>query len=345
MAQEYVFRFLSVRPANLEKQIDLQPQKVGLYTGFTGRSVLSDELANAAGSIESAKVIVAEFRTTNRYVKTVEALPFDVNPGLDWAQKNAKVVATDTSVRAGIESAYGGTKVTALAKDANLQESMGRLADTLLAETVVPNPDRILLDRLSVALKLLVFISEVANSKLANSLLPPSATVGEVIGARTILVPPVGKSGPIRTKDSLLANESTIAPPIIVPAVDTSNLRLALADLEKAHQELSGLATNPNAITLKPNPQSDTDRIASLEAQLKACQSSGQATADTSKRSTILRTVMRPVLADNAVANLSDATKRALANLKVDNAFVDPVASVGMIEKQMYVHSSQLPTT
>src|SRR5215831_19279540 len=103
MAQEYIFRFLSVRPASTESQIDRRPQKVGIYSGFTGKSALSDALAKTAGDIDSAKRIVTDFRQTDRYVKAAEGLSFDVNPGLNWAQKHTQTLATDDSVVAGVE--------------------------------------------------------------------------------------------------------------------------------------------------------------------------------------------------------------------------------------------------
>ena len=135
-----------------------------------------------------------------------------------------------------------------LAKDARFQDALGRLADTLLAETVVPNQDSVNLDRLSLAHKLMIFVTEVAN----GASFAEGALIGEIVGARTILVAPVGKTGPVRTKGSLLANASLPEPPPPVEAgPDLAALAKSLADLKEAHTELSGLATRSSALVLQ----------------------------------------------------------------------------------------------
>jgi hypothetical protein len=336
MSAEYVFRFLSVRPADSQKKIVQRPQKVGLYTGFKGESALSTALGQATGKLPTAVRVVTQFRGTDRYIKSVESIPFNIRPGLDWVEMNPKAPVADSATISGLEAAMGGATMVAMTKDAKFQDALGRLADTLLAETVVPNQDSVNLDRLSLAHKLMIFVTEVAS----GFVFPEGALIGEIVGARTILVSPLGKISPARTKTSLLANASLPkAPPAAEAGPDLEALAKSLADLKEAHTELSGLATRSSALVLQV-PKGQV-----LSQAVEAPVLTHAPTASTAKAAAATRISVgvspeqtqptRPVLSPESVKGLSAPTKRALSSVKLDTSSLDVVGTVALLERQI----------
>lgn len=346
MSQEYVFRFLSVRPADSQKKIVQRPQKVGLYTGFTGQSALSSALAQSqasTGNVPVAVRVVGQFRTSDRYVKSVESLPFNVEPGLDWIEMNPKAPVADSATITALEAALGGS-MGELAKDGKLQDSLGRLADTLLAETISPNSDTLNLDRLSLAHKLLIFITEIAN----GAAFPEGALIGEIVGARTILVAPLGKTGPVRTKDSLLANASLPeAPAPAETQPDIDKLTSHLADLKQAHTELSALATRSNALILQlPKAVTQLDPPDLTHGPTATISTAAGTKAAAPQVSAGVNPVQnqptRPVLSPEAVKGLSSSAKRALTATKIETSSLDVIGTVAALEREMGTVGAQL---
>ncbi len=346
MSEEYVFRFLSVRPADSQKKIVQRPQKVGLYTGFTGQSALSAALSEGAGKVSVGSRVVTQFRGTDRYIKSVETLPFDVQPGLDWVEMNPKAPVADPATISGLEATLGGGTMATLAKDSKFQDALGRLADTLLAETVVPNQDSVNLDRLSLAHKLMIFVTEVAN----GTTFAEGALIGEIVGARTILVSPVGKLGPVRTKNSLLANASLPeAPPPVEAGPDLAALAKNLADLKEAHTELSGLATRSSVLVLQvpkaPVFAQGTPVLSQSEApvlSIAGAPTNAAATRVSAGVNPQQTQPTRPVLSPESVKGLSAATTRVLSAAKLDTSSLDVVGTVALLERQIGTVGAQL---
>jgi hypothetical protein len=343
MAQEYVFRFLSGRPADLAKKLDRTPAKLVLYDGVRDDSQFRAELEqlDVFADLPAARRLVERFRRSPAFVRTPADLAFDARPGLDWALANAKRLATDAQVKSGLEAAYS-IDIAKLVDDRALHESLRRLADTLLAQTVAPSREDVDLDGLTTVYKLLMFIVEVARGPD----LPAQATVGDLVGLRTLIVPAVGKLRP-QPPDQPAPIPASPAP----GPDDRAALVPELADLEQAHGELAALATDPAAVASQPIAVGTSDRVAALEAQLQACRDAArgaQADRDSAAAAagapTMVRTPVGVELTADAARSLSAASERAMAALKLDVSSLDPVEAVRQIERRIAGVSARLAT-
>jgi len=338
--KEYVFRFMSGRPANLEKKRERAPARLVLYEGVSKSSPFKAAVGKAA-TLPEARRLVEELRRGGEHVRGTEQLPFDVAPGLDWALAHAKLTASDPQVKQGLKAAYS-TSVSSLAGDAKLQESLLRLADTILAQTIVADSQDLELDRLTLAYRLLTFIHEVA----AGAALPAEATVGDLVGRRTLIIPTIGKTAPQREEPQ---PPQPPAPQPDPAAEQRAALMSELAALEQAHSDLSKLAVQPSAVALQALAGADAERAVALEAQLRTLQASvarvnieREARATGSSPATMAAT-KRLVLAASAAEGLSSATKQALAGLRIDLATVEPLEAVRLLEGQIAAVAAQLP--
>ncbi|HEX5760830.1 MAG TPA: hypothetical protein VF121_16695 [Thermoanaerobaculia bacterium] len=346
MAQEYVFRFLSVRPANTQKKRERAPAKTPLLPDRVPDSELRRGLAAAHGAgagRNEVRRLVAEFKRGNRYVRDLDALPFDVRPGLKWAETRANALPPELNSRAELEEVYG-RPLDRLAGSQEFTEALGRLADTLLAETLLPAGESANLDQLTAAYKLLLLIVDLA----AGVELPEEQTIGELVASRTLVVPSLGKL-PLQRVEPPPPPPS---PPPDPAAAERERIKNRIADLEAAHRELANLALDPKALYKPTQPIKESARLAALEGRMRAVEGAkperdlaASAAVPPGPQLTELRGAGAVVLAHARAAGLSGATKRALSELKVDTKNIDPVATVGVIERELDHLASRLPAS
>ena len=211
-----------------------------------------------------------------------------------------------------------------------------------------PNAEGAPQRRRSLAYKLLNFALAVGK----GTGFPAGATVGDLVGRRTIVVPAVGKLAPQRsTPDG--APPAQAPPPAAPPTTDDrAALLRELEGLQQVHSELTNLATTPAAVILQ-SAQTDADRITSLESQLRNAQAESQqapaagtaAAVPASRSAFAAATLVRPVLTQKAVETLSSASKQTLSSLNFDLAKIDPVLAVRTVERRMNSLSAELPAT
>jgi hypothetical protein len=345
--QEYVFRFMSSRPANLSKPLERADAKVVLYEGLTKASKLRTALEKVTlekAPVAEAARLVEAFRATPEFVAATDELPFEVAPGLDWALQHPKLAAGDPEVAKGLKAAYG-KPVAQLASNAKLQESLLHLADAILAQTVRAAPEDLPLDTLTTGYKLLKFVLEVAQ----GTTFPEGTTVGDLAGRRDLIIPAVGKLAPQREEAQPEANP----PPKPDPVAEEERAALVseLASLQAAHAELARLATNPTALTLAPLAGQDGDRVAALEEQLRVAQAQSQLRARPEKEvklsgaaAATMSETQRVTLTSAALERVSSGTQQVLAGLQVDAATVEPIEAARLLEGRIAEVSAMVPS-
>jgi hypothetical protein len=335
MAQEFIFRFLSVRPAALDKKLKQAPTKTDLYPPIAGQTPFRTAIAraSAAGAKDEVVRLVSEFRKSGRYVATLRDLKFDVASGLDWAQLHVDSKLLDPATAAGIDKLYG-KPVNGVVGSVEYLDAVTRIADTLLAEALVRSRDASNVDRLVLAQKFLILLFEFAN----NVKFAPPTTVGDAIGSRTVIVPPEGEL----PQPQPPPNPPPPPPPPNPTGTDDAT-RQKLADYAQAHRELSDATVQPGALVQQHDAQTSEARITALEASLAACQAAHatKSAPELSGNAASLATG-RLALAPNAVAGLSETTKRVLDQLGIDRAAVQPLTVVAALEHKISETGSQL---
>lgn len=339
MAEEYVFRFVTMRPLNPAKKAERADAKTDLYPEVAGASEFHDAVRRAidagAGREELAD-LARRLAETERYVRRLEDLPFDVGPGLAWVAARIGEKPTKEA-QADLEKRYG-KKLRQLAEAPEARESLGRLADTILAETLAPGPARGELDRLTAAHKFLGLLFTLAGDHAGGGKL----TIGDLVAGRVVMVP----SG--RRPPQLRPEPEKPPEPDREAEAEAERLRERVRDLEHAHRELSDLAVKPSALA-QPRRDDDTVRLRALEARISelAAAEPRPKAADLEPGDPIgeLPGLGPVVLARSAVDTLSEPARRALESLKLDPEETDPVAASFRIEREMEALGAQLASS
>ncbi|MEN9934257.1 MAG: hypothetical protein RLZZ387_836 [Chloroflexota bacterium] len=344
MTQEYVFRFVSLRPANAQKKRERAAAKAPLYPKEAGETELRGALQRAhASGADRATVsrIVEEFRRGQQYVRSIDALPLDLSAGLEWVQANVALHPGDEAVRAGLQTLYGAPPEK-LVNSQPFRETLACLADTVMAETLARGDAEALPDELTAAHKLVLLILDVAG----RVSFPEGQTVGDLVAARTLVVPRFGR----------LPEEKVELPPQPDPTPDPGGperdrIRRRITDLEEAHREISTLAANPRAILKASQRASEDVRISALERRLSSVELQSRA-GEAAKR---IEKIGAPggslgqggglVLTLRSVESMSEASRRVVDELKLDRRGINPITAVGLIERELNLLGAQLAST
>src|SRR5215467_4045089 len=97
--QEFLFRFLSVRPADPKIKIERAPEKVQLYQGVDHSTNFQTEIAKVANTPDAETAIpgiVDRFRGSPQAVTDLSTLKTPVNAGVDWAIAHAATRLDDS---------------------------------------------------------------------------------------------------------------------------------------------------------------------------------------------------------------------------------------------------------
>jgi hypothetical protein len=341
MADEYVFRFISMRPLNPKKKTEREYTKTDLYPEAAGRSDFHDAVRRAIDEglgKKRLRELARTFAGTERYVRRIEDLPFDVGPGLAWTE--AHVGDKPAAARENLEKRYE-KPVDELIKGAPARESLGRLADTILAETLAPGPARGELDRLTAAHKLLSLLFTLADDPARFG----DLTVGDLVAQRVVMVRERGRPPQERP-----APEEP-PPPDDKEKEEAERLRARIRDLEHAHRELSDLAVKPSAVVQPESRRVEAGRLRALEERINMLAAAEpRAGAKRPRRLPAEPLGELPgtgpiVLSRDALNELSDSAKRALDELKIDLGEVDPVAASFRIEREMEMLGARLASS
>ena len=327
MANEFVFRFLSVRPAAAKEKIRRAPTKRPLYSGSSEKTPLIMAIEKVAAENSSAAIlrVVTEYIDSSAFVAATDELTFDVSIGLDWAQLHKDLLVTDPTVRTDLETLYGSPLKT-LVQSKELTASRDRCADTLYSLTYVSSSNYLNLDKVTAGYKLMLFLQDLAT----NASFPAGETVGDVL-SHTLILPSYTKASKPSTAEP--------PPPPPVPVVPDPSLpiRTKIASYEQAHGEIADLAMLPDSLTGGVATQSTGSSTATPGSR--------EGTTAPKKDALGLGATAKLVLTTAAVQSITPATIAVLTELKLDPAQLDPFAAVAAIERALTALSAQLATT
>jgi len=351
MLEEYVFRFLTVRPGNQRKKIERMPKTLPVYEADrpTPLSAKLKRLHDAGASPDEIMREVRRYQESPLHVKTLDGLPLEVNRALRWLAEHSGTAVKDLDLGGAVRTLFGRPAKELVATEA-FKTTLERLSDTLVAESFNPSWERPT-DGLTSARKWLGLIEMLARGKS----LDPDARLGAAFAQLTLSIPDFARlPAPTPSKEP--------APAPAEPGADDEErrrLRKQLQELEEAHRELSRKAIDDDAL-LKPEPHGDVQpRLAELEHRLTVIEAlrgvaplAGAGLVEgASKPEPLIGAAaltsgdVRVRLKPEAIAGLSDVSRRALADSRLDLAKIEPTLAVETLEGRMRVISASLAST
>ncbi len=317
MFQEYVFRFLALRPGTLLSKTVRAPQKILVYE--PGRSTelgktLERLHATRANAAEVMRVIAA-YQASDQHVANLDGLRLDIVRGLTWLASHSARRTDDVDLKQAFAQLYDASPQEIVASPEYL-DALDRVSDTLVAESFRASwftPT----DQLSAARKLLALIRASAD----GAALPPGEQLGSAFANLTLIIPEfAGVPGKLPAPP---------APPAPTDA-ERDRLRKHLQDLEQAHRELSRKITDERAIEasyarVEPAPGGHAARAAERDSD-----------APTASY------VARLAFSAGAIKSLSETTRRVLGKTRIDIGAIEPTSAVAVIEDEMNATSERL---
>lgn len=348
MLEEYVFRFLSVRPGSQTNKVQRRSKSVPIYEGaaLPPLGAALKELYDAGASAAEIVRAVRAYQGSASHVKTLDGLPLEMNRALDWLAEHSGARVKKLDLGGAVRTVFGHPAKELIATE-EFKTTRDRLSDTLVAEAIAPSWERPA-DSLASARKWLGLVELLARGQSLDS----DARLGVAFAQLTLSIPDFARLPAAPPQDP--------APAPKPPADDDEEhrrLRAHLRDLEDAHRELSRKAIDDDLL-IKPGPERAAQpklaeferRLSVVEARRDIAPAPGQGALEGPARlqSPIgaapiagadgARVVMKP----EAIADLSDVAKRVLADAKIDLAKVEPTLAVEMLEEQMRTTSARL---
>jgi hypothetical protein len=356
--QELIFRFFTVRTGSLEAKVERAPQRLLVYLPdrLTKLGQKLQQLYDKSASIAEIQRVIVAYQGSADQVKTLRGLPFDVTQGLDWVAENSRKKVSDLDFAAAIQQLYG-TSAAKIVVSADYLATLDRISDTIVAESFRASwqdPT----DPLSSARKLLALIAWTADGIALTG-----TTLGAALADITLSIADFAQLPRPETKPPS-------APPPAAEKPGNDPLLKRLHALEEAHREVSRKATDDDAL-VKPTPAKPVKdaaigkRMAALDSArfVLAADATGH---DDKTGSGILRSVemnsrllltiptgnpitvlpdARVTLKREAIAQLSETSRRVLSESKIDLARLEPFAAVTLIEDEMRATAAQLSSS
>jgi hypothetical protein len=341
VADEHLFRFLSVRPANPERKLEQAPAKVPLYTAQAPPSDFRRAVVQVLGTEGAAaaiKDLVQKFHDDGLFVDDLGALKLLVPAAIDWSLANAALLTTDPAVSSGLADALGTQPLAKVVETTAFRDAEVRIADSIYAETLVPTAgERVSYDRLVLAHKLLTFARELVR----KASFPSGATVGYAVGARTVVLGSAAARQPNKPQPQTQPTPSDPRPQRIAEIKD------ALAELEGAHAELSEATVQPGALeAIRADRPSIDSRLQTLERGFATTATSRAvappATPDDGSSPAASTDAARIQLTTAAVGGLSTQVREVVKGLQLSIDELDPIHAVGRIERRMTALGAEL---
>lgn len=372
MADESIFRFMTVRPAHLRRNTSSLKRLATFESGTAGSTTLATfTAAVAAGATRSE--LEEEARTAKNgtsYVRSPSELSFDVAPFVEWLDENEGETYSTVDLPATIQSLYGDTPVNIIASG-SFTDSFLRLEETMLIDSIVEEDDITqtrVSDDLIVAFKAMSLISQVARTTVD---LQPDDLVGSFLSHSSIVLPDLANllQLPLEEPDEPEPEEPD------EEAAAQAALRERLAQLEAAHREISRFARHerfratppvppPGEFPPQPPGGSPTGpcsghiiRSQKIECEIRnlanASQQAGRNEALASRfvamaaRNGAPTALAAPessqyIFSSDAYGQLSTETQQVLTELLYDSQAVNPAKALGDIEHEMEQIGAQL---
>ena len=348
MSQEYVFRFLTVRPGSQRKKIERAPKTVPVYdTGApTPLGAALKQLHDAGASAAEVLRLVRGYQESAAHLKSLDGLPFDVTKALQWlAEQSAKKVK-NVKFDVGLQKLYGHTAAELVATD-DFKRTRERLSDTLVAEAFRSTWERPT-DGLASARKWIWLVEQLAGGHS----LEPETPFGVAFADLLLWIADFARLPAPPKQDRPPA-----PPPTPDPAEEEREKhRVRLTELEDTHRELSRKTTEDEAL-IKPEVRVAEEgarfaafeqRLAKIESKCAEPPEGGVPRPDVSPKlppngGTLAGSGgARVLLTPATIAGLSDVAKRVLVDSKLDLAKVEPTFAVGVLEEEMRVTAARI---
>ncbi|KQY52619.1 hypothetical protein [Lysobacter sp. Root494] len=352
MTQEYIFRFLSVRPGSQRKKTERAPKTVPVYERNkpTQLATALKRLNDSGGSVAEVLRVVRAFQASDQHVKSLDELPFDVAAGLQWLAENDNRKSTDVDFAKALQELYDMPAKKIIAAP-DFLVTKERVSDSLVAEAFHSSWERPT-DSLTMARKFIALVEWAAKDKG----LDPGLPMGSAFAELKVSIPDFAR----------VPNPPKQEPPPVEDKPDPEaarrdKLRAHLQDLEAVHSELSNKAIDDDAL-LKPDRGSDESRkIADLETKLSSFEAlreddlrrledvrlGNEAKVHALPSASTLAGIgsARVMIKPEAIARLSGTAHRVLNDARIDLAKIEPTRAVELIEEQMRLTSNQLASS
>lgn len=320
MAREDVMRLVAVRAAAQKNQ---SWRQVPLY-GAEARDTELHRQIQAAGPRSHGGgrhfELAEGFRSGTTYVRQIESLDFPLRPLLRWAVDNGSVPISDADLPGFLLSAYG-RDASSLAGRADFRSTWGRLADTLLADSVgegVRTPAR---DEVVASLKLMWLIEITSRTEQA---VPLDMKVGTWLQRTVVVLPRVARRpgfSPARPAGGQQPSGSQPATP------DDSRLKQMVA----ARAELLRVTSRAESFE-QPAEEQPSELERRLDQVEQRCAGSSEPRLMRRPSRERSERLVRPMLARAAVDALPAATREVLASLRLDTERIDPFQAVAELD-------------
>lgn len=327
MAREDVMRLVAVRAAAQKTQSWRQIPLYGAEDRDTDlhRQVQAAGPRSRGGRGDGRHFELAEgFRAGGAYVRSVEDLDFPLRPLLRWAVDNGSVPVSDADLPGFLLSAYGGD-ASSLAGRADFRSTWGRLADTLLADSLgegLRTPAR---DEIVASLKLMWLIESTGHDEQAA---PADMTVGTWLQRTVVVLPRAARQpgfSPARPGGG--GQQPGGGQPA---APDDSRLKQMVA----ARAELLRVTSREESFE-QPAEEQPSELERRLDQVEQRCADSSEPRLMRRPSRERAERLVRPTLTRAAVDALPAATREVLTSMRLDMARLNPFQAVAELDSMI----------
>jgi hypothetical protein len=336
MKDEQVFRFVALRQSAKREDHDAASSRAIDYSVTGATPPLAEQIFALPVEQRTREVVrrlAIAFQQSERYVKSLAALPLDLAPLTRWADENGRKSLKELDVPAFIELVYKES-IRDLVKGKPFRESADNLAETLFSDAFGDGNASRRRDHVVYAIKLLHLLDEAAED---SELLASAEPLGEFLGRTVVVLPEL-------TRPQVEPGDGPVEPPLPPPKEpeDVREMRAKLARFMAAHDELTTVLSRTDAVEaiLREPP-----KVQARRGKAKAAAATGGTTSPEAPTvGTGLGETSPQIMLSRQIAGiLSNETGAVFGELKIDPKTVNPFAAVTTLETQMMAIAAALP--
>lgn len=350
MAEENIFRFLSVRPANLKSKTNLGDRKIQLYDVENGKTTelyhFVDKAVKEGVSMAKLQEIAKRFKQSDQYLNDIEELSFGISKLYEWFSINEDKKFDNAKLSEAIEKIFG-KKADEVVKQDEYQTSILKLADAILIDAIDRSDFNEQNSKYITCFKLFNIINAIADK---NIFLRDKNKLGEYLTETAIIIPRfLNPKKYIKTEEKIDSKEEA-------PKEDKKDKILAqLRELEVAYKELSSKGTDDKYRFISKKSKENDTRLTNLEQRVQ--------NLTRQKTSKVLEGKQQFVLVSNAatktidksnseflfsfkaIEEFSQTTKDVIKSLNTDTKSLNPIKALKEIENKMAELSDEIAYT
>jgi hypothetical protein len=356
MAEEQVFRFMALRQTDEKLKKDRTKGRRVYYSVTGEEPPLAQEIFKLPvpqRTPEVVKRLTMAFHNSERYVKDVESLPFDIVPLADWLDQNAAHKLNELDLLDFFQQTYQKSPEEVVKSKDYIQTAL-RLAETLFADAYGDHNQERQRDDIVHAIKLLHLVH---GSVEPGKFFERDEELGRFFAGMIVILPELARPQP------------EVKEPTVVPGREEDEtikaMRERLNQLNEAQAELIRVLAQPTALSAAeiklelPSGLGEVvdTRISMLEANVaRLLYHQGQ--PDELKRfeytpirpeipaaeAGIVDAAPKISLSARTTERISKTTRATLSDLNVDLDSANPFAAVNTVETEIAYLAAQIPT-